>query len=50
MYLYFRDRMNPLWRPLLALAFGLRAALKVAAAAAGLPLYRLAHGVRDGTA
>lgn len=50
MYLYFRDRMNPLWRPPLAVAFGLRAAAKLAATGAGVPLYRLAHGAGDGTA
>jgi GT2 family glycosyltransferase len=50
MYLYFRDRMKPLWRPLLALAFAVRAAVKMAAAGAGLPLYRLAHGARNRTA
>lgn len=43
MYMYFSDRRPPVWRPVLAAAFGARAAFKLAMAAAGLPMYQLAH-------
>jgi hypothetical protein len=39
MYRYFAKRTSPLLRPLLAAAFGLRAATKSAAAALGLASY-----------
>lgn len=43
MYIYFSDRRPAVWRPVLAVAFGVRAALKLVLAAAGLPVYQLAH-------
>ncbi|HWE55695.1 MAG TPA: glycosyltransferase family 2 protein [Acidimicrobiales bacterium] len=43
MYLYFADRSRPVWRPLLAVAFASRAAGKMAALAAGLPMYAWSH-------
>jgi N-acetylglucosaminyl-diphospho-decaprenol L-rhamnosyltransferase len=48
MYLYFADRHARAWRPLLATAFGLRAAAKMAATGLRLPLYSWAHRDRRG--
>jgi N-acetylglucosaminyl-diphospho-decaprenol L-rhamnosyltransferase len=44
MYNYFSDRIPRPWRPMLASAVALRAALKVLGAMSGVPFYRWAHG------
>lgn len=43
MYRYFAKRRGPLWRPVLALAFGARAALKLVAVRLRLADYRASH-------
>ena len=43
MYRYFADRRPWPWRPILAAAFGARAALKLSTVAAGIPLYQWGH-------
>lgn len=43
MYNYFSDRTPKKWKPLLAVAVGARAALKIVGASGGLPLYRWSH-------
>lgn len=43
MYLYFRGRVSPPWRPGLAAVIALRAVLKLIAAVLHLPLYRWAR-------
>ena len=45
MYLYFAARTNPVWRPVLAAAVLLRAAIKLVAVATRRPLYDSAHRV-----
>jgi GT2 family glycosyltransferase len=45
MYLYFADRSAIGWRPFLAVAFGLRAAVKLVGVAIRRPLYQRAHSV-----
>lgn len=48
MYIYFAERRGRAWHPILALAFTVRAGIKLVLALAGLPLYQLAHrGRRD---
>jgi GT2 family glycosyltransferase len=43
MYRYFASRRSPGWRPLLAAAFALRAAIKLTATLGGVPMYAWAH-------
>ncbi len=43
MYRYFAKRRPPYWRPVLALAIGARAAVKLAATAAGVAMYERGH-------
>ena len=43
MYRYFSDRRPALWKPILAAAFGARAAAKAGATVVGLPMYQWAH-------
>jgi GT2 family glycosyltransferase len=43
MYRYFADRRPRAWRPLLAAAFGSRAAAKLATMTVGVPMYQWAH-------
>ena len=47
---YFADRRSLPWRPVLAAAFAVRAAVKLAATALGLPLYSWARRGRGTTA
>ncbi|HMC39494.1 MAG TPA: glycosyltransferase family 2 protein [Acidimicrobiales bacterium] len=49
MYLYFADRRPAVWRPVLAAAFALRAAVKLAATAAGRPYHPWDPGVAGGS-
>jgi hypothetical protein len=49
MYLYFSDRHTAAWRPFLALAFTLRAAIKMALTAVGVPFYSWGHRDRRDT-
>lgn len=46
MYLYFSERHPPRWKPVLALAFGARAVLKLLLTAFRMPMYEMAHGRR----
>jgi N-acetylglucosaminyl-diphospho-decaprenol L-rhamnosyltransferase len=43
MYLYFSTRRPALWKPVLMVAFGARAVLKLTLTAIRLPMYELAH-------
>jgi hypothetical protein len=43
MYLFFSSRRPPAWKPALAVAFTLRASVKLALTAVGIPLYQRAY-------
>jgi hypothetical protein len=43
MYYYFSDRGPRMWKPFLALAFALRAAIKMSLTVLGVPFYSWAH-------